>query len=90
MNINVHIERLVLDGLPIAGPDSSIVQVAIETELTRILVRQGLNGLSSGAVPQVPGSPIELARDAKPGPIGHQIGHALFNSLSSSAFNNNP
>ncbi len=35
MNINIHIERLVLDGLPVTGPDSSIVQVAIETELAR-------------------------------------------------------
>ena len=37
MNINVHIERLVLEGLPVTDPDSPIVQAAIETELARIV-----------------------------------------------------
>ena len=60
MNINIHIERLVLDGLPVAGPDSSIVQVAIETELARALAGQGLSRLSSGAVPRVSGRPNRI------------------------------
>jgi len=88
MNINVHIERLVLEGLPVTGPDSPIVQAAIETELARIVAGQGLSGLSSYATPRVSGSPIELAYDAKPEPVGHQIGRALFNTLASSASNN--
>jgi hypothetical protein len=89
MNINFHIERLVLDGLPVSDPDSSIVRAAIETELARVVAEQGLSGLSSGAVPCLSGSPIELAHDAKPEPVGHQIGRALFNTLASSASNNN-
>ena len=49
MNINVHIERLILDGLPVKGSDGSIIQAAVETELSRLLGEQGLAGMTTGA-----------------------------------------
>jgi hypothetical protein len=77
MSINVHIERLILDNLPVKGSDGSIVQAAVETELARLLTEQGLPGVSSGAVPYLSGPPIELARDTKPAHLGHQIARAI-------------
>lgn len=81
MNFNVHIERLVLDGLPVTSSDGSIIQVAVETELARLLAGQGLTGLSAKAVPHVPGGPIELARETKPAHLGHQIAQAIHTGL---------
>ena len=37
MNINLHIERLILDGLPITRQQGPHVQAAVEAELTRLL-----------------------------------------------------
>ena len=82
-DIRLHIERLVLDGLPVKASDGSIVHAAIEGELARLLAEQGLSDVSAGAVQYVSGSPIELANDAKPAPIGHQIARTLFSTLNS-------
>ena len=49
MNIHVHIERLVLDGLPVAPGRGDLVREAVEAELTRLLAEGGLvPGLTSG------------------------------------------
>ena len=37
MNINLHIERLILDGLPIEPRQRAQVQAAVEAELARLL-----------------------------------------------------
>jgi|SRR5271165_4828852 len=77
MNINVHIERLILDGLPVKGSDGSIIQAAVETELSRLLGEQGLAGMSTGAVANLSAGPIELPRGSKPARLGHQIAQAI-------------
>lgn len=77
MNINVHIERLILDGLLVKGSDGSIVQAAVETELARLLAEQGLTGVSGGSIPSLSTAPIELSRDPKAAPLGHQIAQAI-------------
>lgn len=77
MNIHIHIERLILDGLPVKGSDGSMVQAAIEGELARLLAEQGLPGVSAGAVPNLAGGRIQLVRDSKPAHIGHQIAQAI-------------
>ena len=42
-NIHLHIERLVLDGLPIDRGQGPHVQAAVEAELTRLLTENGLD-----------------------------------------------
>jgi hypothetical protein len=77
MNINLHIERLILDGLPVNGSDSSIVQAAVEGELMRLLAEQGLTGVSARAVPNLSLGPIELGKETKPAHLGHQIARTI-------------
>ena len=38
MRINVHIERLILDGLPVTSLQGPEVGAAVETELARLLL----------------------------------------------------
>ena len=42
-NIHLHIERLILDGLPIERAQGPHVQAAVEAELARLLTENGLD-----------------------------------------------
>lgn len=81
MNINLHIEKLVLDGLPVGTHEGPLVQAAVEAELARLI--------EQGPFEQ----PIPLGRDGGPlaqlgngsviGPerLGKEIGQATFANL---------
>jgi hypothetical protein len=88
MNINLNIERLVLDGLPVTSDHSDSVQTAVETELRRLLAQQGLNHLSAGAVPHLSANSIQVTRDTKPVQLGHQLAGALIKSIGNNKLNN--
>jgi hypothetical protein len=82
MNINVSIERLVLDGLPVSSAQASLLGAAVETELARLLATGGLKmGLQfGGAWPSVPVSVIQLTA-SKPAQLGQQIAHAVYGGI---------
>jgi hypothetical protein len=83
MNINIHIERLVLDGLPIARHQGPLVQAAVEAELARLLAADGLevNLLTGGALSHVQAGSIQLARDGNPGQLGQQIAQTVYGGI---------
>jgi hypothetical protein len=82
MNINVSIERLVLDGLSMSRSQGVLIQGVVETELARLLTEQGLGHLSAGAVPHLSANSIQVTRDSKPAQLGHQIAHAIHGTLT--------
>jgi hypothetical protein len=55
MRISVHIERLILEGLPVTSPQGHQVQAAVESELVRLLATADLlrELHAGGAVPEV-------------------------------------
>ena len=79
MNINVHIERLVLDGLPVTSSQGSLVQAAVEAELARLLTAEGLSAdcLAGGAMPSLRAGGIHLMKDSNPTQLGQQIARAV-------------
>lgn len=83
MTIHVHIERLVLDGLPVTGAQAPRVEAALEAELGRLLadgeVSPGL--LSDGAVAHVPGGTIQMSGQSDPAGIGRQVARALYGGI---------
>ena len=83
MNVRLHIERLVLDGLPLAPGQAPLVQAAVETELARLLatggVAPGLSGL--GAVPALRADGLQIAPGAAPAGIGRQIARAVYGGI---------
>lgn len=84
MKINLHIERLVLDGLPLDHHDAPLVQAAVETELTRLLVAEGLQSrlnFSSGATPRVTAPNIQ-GLTGNPVQAGEQIARAVHGGLT--------
>lgn len=81
--IRVHIERLVLEGLPVERRQGPLVQAAVEAELSRLLAKGGLGPelASGGAVPSVPAGSISLERGT-PARIGRQIAGAVWKGMS--------
>ena len=83
MKINVHIERLVLEGLPLNRAQGPLVQRAVEAELARLFAGSDVgNGLrSAGTVPQAVGSPVQYANEASPRQLGTQIAQSVHAGL---------
>jgi len=83
MKINLYIERLVLNGLPVTRSQGRAVQSAVEAELTRLLAADGLApGLrSGGAMPQARGSAMQFTNEAGPRKLGTQIAQSVHEGL---------
>ncbi len=83
MNIVVHIERLVLDGLSIGPGQGARVQAAVESELSRLLTEGGLaSGLQSGgAFANVRANSITPATGVHPTRLGQQIAQSVYSGI---------
>jgi hypothetical protein len=80
MKINLHIERLVLDGLPIDHHDAPLVQAAVETELTRLLVAEEPKFSSGGATPRVIAPEVNVMNGG-PTRVGEEIAWAIHRGI---------
>ena len=82
-NIHLHIERLILDGLPIERAQGPHVQAAVEAELARLLTEHGLGATSGagGAVPSVRASAIQLTSGSSPAEMGIQIAQSVYSGI---------
>lgn len=83
MNIKLHIESLVLDGLPVTRSQGPLVQAAVEAELSRLLAKGGLGPelASGGAVSSVPAGSIRL-EGGSPARMGRQIARSVYEGIS--------
>jgi hypothetical protein len=84
MNITIHIDRLVLDGLPLERSAGSMVQAGLEKELARLLVEQGLQSgwKQGGAVAALSAPSIALGTSAKPLEMGEAVGQAIHHAMN--------
>jgi hypothetical protein len=84
MTINLNIERIVLEGLPVSRRNGELVANVLQTELTRLFAQHAIPAsLESGAAVPVlragtidPGSPIASQ------PLGQQIARAVHGSIA--------
>jgi len=80
--VSLHIDRIVVDGLPVTTPGSTMqIQAAVQNELTRLLTQNGLRhtGCSLHSI-TAPGFPI--AGNAAPAELGRNIARSIFESLT--------
>jgi hypothetical protein len=84
MKINLHIERLVLEGLPLERAQGPQVQAAVQQELTRLLGANGVAPGLPGAMPYARGSEVSYSRESTPRQLGTQIAQSVHGGLSSS------
>jgi hypothetical protein len=87
MKIHLHIERLVLDGVPLQRTQSGRLRAAVEQELARLLKSGGLaRELRSGvAVPAVRGGNLRLQKSTNARMLGRDIATALHHAIGNSS-----
>ena len=83
MHIELHIERLVLEGLAASPRERVLVQAAVETELARLLAEHGLSRELAGgiALPSLGAESIELSPGDDPWRLGEQIARAVYGGI---------
>lgn len=83
MNVNLHIERLVLDGLELDPAKRDSFKSGIERELTALLTAGGIGSqLSAGvAVPRIDGPSFQVQRDNSPLQLGRQIAGSIYGGI---------
>ena len=83
MNIRLHIDRLILDGLNVDPGQGALVKASVEAELTRLLMDGGLAGglQSGGAFPSIRTDTIEFAGNDNPLRQGQKIARSIYNGI---------
>jgi hypothetical protein len=83
MSIEVHIERLVMEGFALSGHEAAAVRLALEQELGRLLGETGAASpvFRSGAAAAVRGGEIRAPSVSKPAQFGEQIAGAVLSGL---------
>lgn len=83
MNVRLHIDRVVLDGIDVAAAARPHLRVAIESELARLVGERGIAPeLARGiAVPSVRAPQIDLAPGARPAQLGSAIAGSVFSGV---------
>ncbi len=83
MNIQLHIDPLVLDGLDLAYADRSQLATSVETELSRLLSAGGLSSdFTSGAsLATLSAGSIHVTPGASADHLGVQIAQAVYGGV---------
>lgn len=83
MKIRLNIERLILDGLPVAHAQGTLVRAAVETELARLLAAGGVSRelRAGGAVPALRGGNFQVEKESRPARLGAQIAGAVYGGI---------
>lgn len=81
-SVNLHIERLVIEGLPLGAHEGPLVQAAIEAELGRLFGDNTFarDGLHSWDMPLVRAEPM-VAAGGSSDALGAQIGQAIYGGI---------
>ncbi|GAC1341994.1 MAG: hypothetical protein NVSMB27_00300 [Ktedonobacteraceae bacterium] len=82
MNVTIHIERLILDGVPVPHRHRPQVQAALEEELARLVAADGLavDVRVSGNLPRLAGGELQLeTEDAEL--LGKRIAQAVYTRI---------
>lgn len=85
MKLTLHIDRLVLEGLPATRQDGPRIEAAVTAELERLIGSRGISeGLrQGGAVPALRGAEMRLGGETAPRHLGKQIARSVYGSLGS-------
>lgn len=82
MDINLHIECLVLDGIDVAPGQNDLLQASMTNELTQLFNRGGLasNLVGGESLSGVATNSIQLS-EGKPRALGQQIAQAVYGGI---------
>ena len=85
-NVSVHIERLVIDGLPLTAREGVQLQRALQRELAHLITgRQQPGHWRATAVPSLVAPSLNVPAAVRPSQLGREIARSIFASLHQSA-----
>lgn len=84
VNINLHIERVVLNGVSVESHHQPMLKATLETELGRLLAQNGIaSGLQGGgAFNAIQTASIDFREKNEPSNLGRQIAHSVYGGIS--------
>ncbi|MEM6353549.1 MAG: hypothetical protein AAF766_22595 [Cyanobacteria bacterium P01_D01_bin.14] len=84
MDINLHIDQLVLDGLTLSPRQRRQLQTSVETELGRLITEKGLADYlqADNAVPTLNADAIQVSANPNPARLGTQIAQAIYQGIN--------
>ena len=87
MNITLHIERLIVEGLDLPQRQRGVLQTALEAELGRLLAQGeiGTHLAQGGAVPRLAAPAIQLRANTDPTVLGTSIAQAVYSSIGNNS-----
>jgi hypothetical protein len=82
--VSLHIERLVIEGVPLGPGQASRMQAAVERELARLIAANGLSPgiITVGALPFIGVGGIQLSSALNAQRLGGQIAQAVYSGLA--------
>lgn len=83
MNVSLHIERLILDGIDIGPAQRPLLQEALQAELGRLLTEGGIGDgwADGGAVPSVRAGGFQMSGEGNPVQLGRQIAGSVYGGI---------
>jgi hypothetical protein len=83
MKVSVHVERLVLEGLPVSAAQGGLVRAAVEEELSRLLAAGELDPalVAAGSLPRLEAGALRLEEQTDPARVGRQIARAVYEGV---------
>ena len=83
MNINLHIESLVLDGVSMEPHQQARLKTAVASELGRLLASNGIapNNLSENELRTVDGGSFTIGANRSPRELGKKIARAVYGGV---------
>lgn len=82
MKTVIAIDRLVIDGLPLAPRERTILVSAFEAELGRLAAQKGIQPGTGFATDRVAAPPVAIAPGAGSASIGRHMAAALFAGIA--------
>ena len=84
VNINLHIERLVLDGISVEPHQQPMLKASLESELGRLLAQNGIApGLQNGgAFNAIRTNSIDIGEKNEPSNLGRQIARSVYGGIN--------
>jgi hypothetical protein len=79
--VNLHIDRLILDGLPLYPADRAAFQAALERELTRLIAAGTIDSTGGGAFHRVVASALTLRQTHDPRELATDIAQSIYGGL---------
>ncbi|HEY9735408.1 MAG TPA: hypothetical protein V6D06_03965 [Trichocoleus sp.] len=83
MDVNLHIERLVLEGITLTPAQRRQLQSVVTTELSRLITESGLaehlHAQDTASV--LAAGPIQVSDQPDPNQLGTQIAQALYRGI---------